>query len=246
MKDIECPLCGHDLSYEDGSLLCTHCGYIAGEALVPNMSLKRYPLYVEHHYNSIERIVRQLELPDEVVELAREIVHRYELIKGRKAGMSLLIAAIILASRKCGLAIPIREVLPTLHIRLTPSRVALAIGTLKEVLPRREDIPWEGYVNYLIRKIFRDERFKERLRKSSLKVPPHIIAERIRIRAIRELRNLDKRDLSLTGKNPVYIAAAVVYLASKKVGIRELSQSLMADVLGASRSAISKTLRNIR
>ncbi|MCD6244317.1 MAG: hypothetical protein J7J65_03670 [Candidatus Korarchaeota archaeon] len=246
MNDIKCPLCGHYLSYEDGSLLCTHCGYIAGDVLVPSRSLKRYPLYVKHRYNSIEKVVRQLELPEEVIELAREIIHSYELITGKKAGMSLLIAAIILASRKCGLAIPIREVLLILHTKLSPSKVALAIGALKEVLPERENIPWEGYVNYLIRKIFRDERFRERLRKSSLKVPTHIIAERIRIRAIRELKNLNRRSLNLTGKNPVYIAAAVVYLASKKVGIRELSQSLMADVLGASRSVISKTLRNIR
>ncbi len=246
MRGRVCPLCGSTLILEDGLLVCSSCGYIVDADLLPDT-------FNENHFTnvgrsrSLEIIVSRLGLPNEVYDLAKDIVSSYELASGERVTPSILMAAVIIASRIYGTPVPIKEAILRVSARTSPSRVALAIGKLESVLPRREGVPWEGYINYLIGKMSRDERFMDRLKIVSGKLSPYLVLERLRIRAIKELRDIRKKKRAdLIGRNPVYIAAAVIYMTSKRIGIRGISQGLLADVLGTSRSTISKALGVVR
>ncbi len=240
-----CPLCGSPLIRENGLLVCSNCGYIVGEELLP----KRFDgvHYIkEGGFRSINNIVSRLNLPSEVSEMAKEVIMNYEASTGKRATISTLIASVIIASRLYGIPIPIKEVSKK-YPRLSPSNLALTIGTLKNTLPKREGVPWEGYINYLIGKLSRDERVIEILKNSSGRLSPQMIIERLRINSLKEMRRIKKDKRSrMVGRNPVYIAAAIIYMTGKKIGIRGLSQDLIADALGASRSAISKALAVVR
>ncbi len=238
-----CPLCGSPLVRENGLLICSNCGYLVDEELLPGVFDEAH--YAKNRFRSIDNIVFRLDLPDEVSKIAKEIVSSYEANSGKRATPSILVASVIIAARSYGISIPIKEVCKR-YPRVSPSRLALTIGILEEVLPRR-GISWEGYINYLIGKLSKDERIIECLKQSSGKVPHHLIIERLRINSIKEINKVRRSKRShIAGRNPVYIAAAVIYIVGKKIGIRRLSQGLLADALGANRSTISKALSVVR
>ncbi len=240
-----CPLCGSALRREGGLLVCENCGSIVDEDLVPS-AFDRNDSPMTTRSRSLEHLARELGLPDKAIKLAEELLRAYNSSYGKAHTQSILLAALIVGSRLYGSPIPIKEATKRLSIRVSPSKVAFYVGRLEGLIPRR-DIPWEGYVNYLIAKMSRNQEFMGKLEKASGKLDSRILLERLRIRAIKELRELRSRKRSaLIGRNPVYIAAAVVYLAGKKVGMRYLSQGMIADLLGANRSTISKVLGLVR
>lgn len=234
-------MCGSPLRDEGGLLVCGRCGFIVDEDLVPSL-FDRSDSPMMSRSRSLEHMARELDLSDEIIKLAEELVRAYSSLYGKVHTHSILLAALIVASRLRGSPIPIKEAIRRLSIGVSPSRVAFYVGRLEDLLPRK-DIPWEGYINYLIAKMSRDEELMRKLEKASGKVDPRILLERLRIRALKEMKELRNRKRSaLVGRNPVYIAAAVVYLAGKKIGMRYLSQGVIADLLGANRSTISKVL----
>ncbi len=236
-----CPLCGSPLYDEGGLLVCGNCGFIADEDLVPSV-FDRNDSPMMSRSRSLEHIGRELGLPDEVIKLAEELVRAYNSLHGRIHTSSILLAALVVASRLQGSPIPIKEAIRRLSIGVSPSRVAFYVGKIDELIPRK-GVPWEGYINYLIAKMSRDEEFMRKLEKASGKVDPKLLLERLRMRALKEMKELRNRKRSiLVGRNPVYIAAAVVYMAGRKIGMRYLSQGMIADLLGANRSTISKVL----
>ena len=240
-----CPLCGSALRDEGGLLVCDNCGFIADEDLIPN-PFDRGDSPIVSRSRSLENLARELGLAGEVVELAEELIRAHNSLYGRIHTQSILLAALIVASRLYGSPIPIKEAIKRLSSGVSPSRVAFYVGKIEGLIPRR-NIPWEGYINYLIAKISRDEEFMRRLERSSGKLDPRLLLERLRVRALKEMKELrDKKRSVLIGRNPVYIAAAVVYLAGKKIGMRDLSQGFLADLLGANRSTISKVLGLVR
>ncbi len=245
MHERTCPLCGSPLVRENGLLVCSNCGYIVSEELLPSRFDGAYYIK-EDEFRSINDIVSRLNLPSEVSNMAKEIILNYEASTGKKVTLSMLIASVIISARLYDIPIPIKEA-SRKYPRVSPSHLALTIGVLEDELPKKEGVPWEGYINYLIRKLSRDERVIEILKQSSGKLPLQIIIERLRINSIREMRRVKKDSRSrMVGRNPIYIAAAIVYITGKKIGIRGLSQGLMADALGANRSTISKALVVVR
>ncbi len=245
MSRRTCPLCGSSLIRENGLLVCSKCGYIVSEELLPD-KLDGTHYIRESRFRSVSNIVSKLDLPDEISRMAKDIISNYEASTGKRATLSILIASVIIAARLYDIPIPIKEVSKK-YPRVSPSHLALTIGTLKTHLPKKEGIPWEGYINYLIGKLSRDERVIKIFKQSSGKLPPQIIIERLRLNSIKEIRRIKKDKRScIIGRNPVYIAAAVIYMTGKKIGIRMLSQSLIADALGANRSTISKALALVK
>lgn len=242
----KCPLCGSPLHEENGLLVCSNCGFIAGEAFVSNrFDCNDFPF--KSRSESLDQLASELGVVDEVVKLARSILRSYDLSRGGGHSTSLLLAALILASRFYGSPIPIRDALERISTEVSPSRIISHIWELKELVPSREATYWEGYISYLIAKMSRDEDFVRRLKELFPRVNPYILLDRLRIRAMREMRSIlgKKRGLVL-GRNPLYVAAAAVYIAGKKLGMRNISQGLIADLLGANRSTISKMLRLVR
>lgn len=241
-----CPLCGSPLQEEDGLLVCRSCGFIVAEDLMPN-SFNRSSFPFKSRSKPLERLASELGVTEEVAKLAGSILRSYDLSKGGGHSTSLLIAALIVASRLYGSPIPIKDALKRTSVEASPSRVLSYIWELKELVPSREIAPWEGYINHLIAKMSKDEDLIRRLKELFPKLNPYILLERVRIRAIREIKVILRRKRGLLlGRNPLYVAAAAVYIAGKKVGMRNISQGLIADLLGANRSTISKILRLVR
>lgn len=240
-----CPYCGALLREEGGLLVCPSCGFVADEGLSPGIDINRAPF--TRRPGSVDNLANRLNLPEEVTALAKELLRAYDSTYGGGHTTSLIIAALITASRIYGVPIPIREALTRLSLDISPSRVTFYIGKVEELLPRKQGIPWEGYVNYLIAKMSRDQELMNRLERMSNRFDASLLLERLRIRAIREMKRVkNNRRSFLIGRNPVYIAAAVIYMASRKLGMRCISQGLLAELLGANRSTISKVLGLVR
>ena len=190
--------------------------------LVHTYEMREYhwPLEVPHvkGEHTIRTIVDRLGLPESVIKSSKEILIAYKSVSGRESSPSIAAASVLMVSRDLGIPVSLHEISRALNGRITPKRIALALGEIKSVLKMTSPIPWEVYVDYVIWKVSKSDGFRAGL--SKLKVQPHLIVERIRIKSRRMIVERRASLSNLMGRNPVLIAAAIVYLAAKSVGLR--------------------------
>ncbi len=203
--------------------------------------LKRVKVRGEH---TVEVLVDRLGLPESVLSSSRDLIIAYKSKSGRESSPSIAAASVVIVSRELGIPLSISEVSMALKGRISPGKIASSIGEIKTVLGIKSPVPWEVYVDYVLWKLSRSEEFSDAL--SGNKVPRHILIERMRIKTRKLIKA--KLDLikGLVGKNPVIISGALVYIAAQSLGIRSITQRLVANSIGVSRASLVRIVKSLR
>ncbi len=194
--------------------------------------------------HTVETLVDRLNLPESVLASARELILAYKTKSGRESNPSIAAASVVMVSRDLGIPISISDVSKALKGKISPGRIVAAIGEIKSVLGIRAPIPWEGYLNYVVWKLSMSDEFLKAV--SNLKTPNHIILERIRVKSRKLLRSKSEKIRELMGRSPVIVSGALVYLAAQSLGLRLVTQKIVSDSIGVSRSSIAKIVGLLR
>ncbi len=194
--------------------------------------------------STVETLVDRLNLPESVFISARELILAYKSKSGRESSLSIAAASVVMVSRDLGIPVSISDVSSALSGKVSPGGIVAAIGEIKSVLGIRAPIPWEGYLNYVIWKLGRSDEFLKAI--SDLKMPSHLILDRIRVKSRKLLRIKSGRIKELMGRSPVIVSGALVYLAAQSLGLRLVTQKIVSDSIGVSRASLAKIVGLLR
>ena len=176
----------------------------------------------------IDEIVARLELPfsvkEEAARLYREAAEK-GLTRGRSI-QSMVAATIYAACRKNKIPVTLDEIANAFDLRESPQKREVARNYRLLVRDLGLDIP-----------VIEPERFVHRIA-SALDLPEQVVVEAIRI--VKKVRKL-----GLTaGKDPSGLAAAAVYLAALKFGLRK-TQKEVAQVAGVTEVTVRNRYKEI-
>ena len=251
---FRCPSCGGDLVRADDLFACKKCGRIkpvlgldhSGEFHSGFSFWNRAPL-------TMEKIAREMELPQRVKKTASVLLGVFLGLNGHHVRNRAYhaAAALVMAARREGYVITIKEMLRVLNSLGYPCKgqtLARKIGEMSNLIGLRQTHEFKQYVSYIIRRIGLDSESSPRFGMAQCRDPWKIL-NKIELRALKIAKMLEDDERArhqLLGKSPLTLSAGAVYVAAKQLGIREITQSILANAIQSHKAVIRKRAKMLR
>ncbi len=188
--------------------------------------------------------------PPQLLELTRDLVKDLRLPSHAKRDGYVFLAALIVASRVIGIPFTLSAVSrasAAVGVRVSPRRLALVVAEVSSLLRLGgHSARVQKHIAAVIAALRRDPTLQRTL--SEYFGPCWDVAlDRLQVKSV-ELYNLvrDEIRLELVGKSPPVTAAAVVWLSARTLGLRPLTQEVIARAAGISPSALRRRARTVR
>ncbi len=195
-------------------------------------------------------IASELGVPPLLLELTKRIVSELHPSAHRRRGGYVFLASLIMASRILGTPLTLKSVSQAsarVGLRVSPKKLAIVVGEVSSVCKSSPAVSKgaQRYITSIISSLKRDTVVQSTL--SDLFGEWWDVAlDRLHVKSFELYRTAGETiRFELAGKSPVVTAAAAVWLAAKTLGLRVITQEVVARAAGVSSSALRRRAKLI-